>query len=292
MFNASPEPLVLDGGLATELERRGYSLGGGLWSARALLDAPELLREVHASYVAAGADLITTASYQLSREALERAGISAAEVPGLFVRSRELAQEAAAASARGPRVLLSLGPYGAFRADRSEYHGDYGVSAELIRDHWRRRLCDALLAGADGLAFETVPSLAEAELIARALEEAGAALGGAMLCFSAKDERHTSAGDPIGGAISTVAAAGFGAVGINCTSPTWALALARASRRSAPSARLVVYPGAGTGWGPEALEAGVSVVGGCCGTGPELTKELRQAVDGYSTLLAVRPPGR
>lgn len=277
---ASSAPLVLDGGLATELERRGYSLAGGLWSARALLDAPELLSAVHASYVAAGADLITTASYQLSREALERAGLSGAEAPGFFARSLRLAQEAALASPRAPRALLSLGPFGAFRADRSEYHGDYGVGAELILDHWRRRLSDALPAAADGLAFETVPSLAEAELIARALEEAGAPLGQAMLCFSAKDERHTSAGDPIGAAISTVFAAGFGAVGINCTSPARALALAEEARRSAPTARLALYPGAGAGWAAEALEAGVAIVGGCCGTGPELTAELRQAVDG------------
>lgn len=279
MFDSSPEPLVLDGGLATELERLGFALGGGLWSARALFDAPALLTAVHASYVAAGADLITTASYQLSREALERAGRSGAEAKELFAVSVRLARDAIAPTG-GPRVLLSLGPFGAWRADRSEYHGDYGVSAARILDHWRARLEDALLAGADGLAFETVPSLAEAELIARALGEAGGDLHRAMLCFSAKDEGHTSAGDPIGAAVAAVSAVGFGAVGVNCTSPARALALVSEARRSAPAAQLALYPNEGTSWGPQALALGARVLGGCCGTGPELTRALRQAVDG------------
>lgn len=284
MFDSSPEPLVLDGGLATELERLGFALGGGLWSARALIDAPALLTAVHASYVAAGADLITTASYQLSREALERAGRSGAEARGLFAASVRLARDAIS-STGGPRVLLSLGPFGAWRADRSEYHGNYGVSAARILDHWRARLEDALLAGADGLAFETVPSLAEAELIARALAEAGGDLRRAMLCFSARDEGHTSAGDPIGPAVAALSGVGFGAVGVNCTSPARALALVSEARLSAPAAQLALYPNGetsplGASWGLPALTLGARVLGGCCGSGPELTRALRQAVDG------------
>ena len=60
--------VLLDGGLATELERRGADLDDPLWSARLLLDAPDLIRQVHVDYYAAGADIATTASYQASFE--------------------------------------------------------------------------------------------------------------------------------------------------------------------------------------------------------------------------------
>ena len=63
---ASGPPLVLDGGLATELERRGASLDTPLWSAEVLRTDPALVAAVHRDYAAAGADIVTTASYQAS----------------------------------------------------------------------------------------------------------------------------------------------------------------------------------------------------------------------------------
>ena len=142
-------PLVLDGGLGTMLEARGHDLSGVLWSAGVLIDAPGDVRDVHAAFVEAGADVVTTASYQLGYDNLAAAGRDAAEVDALLTTSVRLAREASDDRAW---VAASVGPFGAVRADGSEYTGAYGLSvAELTAWH-RRRLLALAEAGPDLLA--------------------------------------------------------------------------------------------------------------------------------------------
>ncbi len=86
--------VVIDGALATELERRGADLRDALWSARLLIDAPELIRAVHLDYLRAGADVLITASYQASIEGFQRRGLNEAQVATLFRLSVQLAAEA------------------------------------------------------------------------------------------------------------------------------------------------------------------------------------------------------
>src|SRR5262249_51626304 len=128
---ALPETLVLDGGLATELERRGCDISGTLWSARVLLDSPDVIRAVHFDYLLSGADCVTTASYQISFEGFAEAGLSAAETIQAFDASIAVAQAARAQAlqqhSRPIWIAASLGPYGAILHDGSEYHGRYGV---------------------------------------------------------------------------------------------------------------------------------------------------------------------
>ncbi|HMP42400.1 MAG TPA: homocysteine S-methyltransferase family protein, partial [Roseiflexaceae bacterium] len=128
--------VVLDGALATELEQRGCDLHDPLWSARVLIEAPELIRAVHADYFAAGADCAITASYQATLAGFMRRGCDEATAAELMQRSVRLASEARDAfwadnanRAGRPRpfVAASIGPYGAFLADGSEYRGDYGL---------------------------------------------------------------------------------------------------------------------------------------------------------------------
>src|SRR5262249_47579842 len=90
--------VILDGALATELERRGANLRDPLWSAKVLLEQPELIRQVHCDYFAAGADVATTASYQATIPGLMARGLSgrqAAEVLRLSVRLATEARELA-----------------------------------------------------------------------------------------------------------------------------------------------------------------------------------------------------
>src|SRR5215207_7052705 len=119
-------PVVLDGGLATELERRGHDLGDALWSARLLRDAPAEIEAVHRPFFEAGADVATTASYHATYEGFAAAGIGRAETTRLLRLSVELARRARDALHRGGLVAASVGPYGVARADASEYTGDYG----------------------------------------------------------------------------------------------------------------------------------------------------------------------
>ena len=71
-------PVVLDGGLATELEARGHDVSSALWSARLLLDDPDAIVAAHAAFAAAGAQVATTASYQASVEGFAAAGVGRA----------------------------------------------------------------------------------------------------------------------------------------------------------------------------------------------------------------------
>ncbi len=191
-------PVILDGGLASELERRGQDVSGPLWSAQVLREAPDAVRAVHAAYFAAGAEVATSASYQATYDGFAAAGVGGEETTALLRRSVQLADaarrdagEADEAAGRPPRrrwVAASVGPYGAMLADGSEYRGDYGRSLEQLREFHRPRL--EVLAQAcreieDAvLACETVPSLREVEALALELAELG---------HAGLDQRHAGA---------------------------------------------------------------------------------------------------
>src|SRR3954466_7763856 len=128
-------PVVLDGGLSTELESRGCDVSSALWSARLLRDDPGAIVAAHAAFAAAGARVATTASYQASVEGFTAAGVDAAEARRLIASSVELARRGAPES----WVAGSVGPYGAVLADGSEYTGEYcsRVSVAELRAYHR-----------------------------------------------------------------------------------------------------------------------------------------------------------
>lgn len=185
--------LVLDGGLGTLLEARGHDLSSALWSARLLVEEPNAIRAAHAEYVAAGADVITTASYQVGYDNLGAIGMTDAEVDALLHESVALARAAAPDADRRVFVAASIGPFGAVRADGSEYRGDYGVGVDELRVWHRRRLRVLADAGADVLAIETIPSPVEAEAILAELEGLGVAAWLSLSGSSAGFSRATRA---------------------------------------------------------------------------------------------------
>ncbi|MEO2122011.1 MAG: homocysteine S-methyltransferase family protein, partial [bacterium] len=140
--------LILDGGLATSLEKRGHSLDPHLWSAKMLIDSPEEISAVHHVFLRAGADCITTASYQASYEGFSRFGFDEAGTDELLIRSVTLALDAVSdfwsdvtrpSSRLRPLVAASIGPYGAYLADGSEYDGRYGIADQDLIDFHKRR---------------------------------------------------------------------------------------------------------------------------------------------------------
>ena len=136
-------PLVLDGGLSTWLGAQGHDLSDELWSARLLLQAPDAIVAAHKDFIRAGADVITTASYQATEAGFAKRGIDRAGFRDLLHRSVALAREAIATSeVRKPVfVAASVGPYGAMLADGSEYRGNYGLTVEeLVRFHRREQM--------------------------------------------------------------------------------------------------------------------------------------------------------
>ena len=303
-LTGSAAPIVLDGGLATELEARGHDLSDDLWSARLLRDDPAEIEEVHLAFYRAGAQVAVTASYQASFEGFARAGISSDEAAGLIRRSTELAKRARArrlAELEGPAkrrllVAASVGPYGAMLADGQEYEGNYGLTVEELQAFHRPRL-DALVAGApDLLAIETIPGVVEAEAVVSLLDELPAIP--AWLSYTCADERHTCEGQTIEhGARVAARSSRVVAVGVNCTRPEHVdELLARA--RTATALPLVAYPNDGRIWdglgrrwlgsgvigfAPETIgrwhELGTRLIGGCCGVGPSAISALAASVE-------------
>lgn len=272
----SREPFTLiDGGLSTVLEEMGEHPSGLLWTAAALVDRPEVLTAAHRRYVEAGADVVITASYQASEPGFVAAGLIAADA------RRALATTTAVARAAQPTfVASSVGPFGAYLGDGSEYHGTYSASWAEVRAFHRQRLEVLVDTAPDLFAIETIPSLAEAEIIVdelRALTDAPA-----WLTFSCRDAVHTCAGDAFSAGAAAVAPA-VAAVGVNCTAPTFVLPLLRSASVGIP---LVAYPNHGAAWDgehqcwigptgggelpglvPSWLAAGARLIGGCCGVG-------------------------
>jgi homocysteine S-methyltransferase len=289
---------VLDGGLASELEYRGADIDGPLWSAHMLEDAPEKVLAVHRAYIDAGADCILTASYQVSRMGYAESGLEARNADAALLRSVELARQAAAKfPKRRVVVAASLGPYGAVLHDGAEYHGDYECSfADLVDFHTERI---EVLAGARGgqapdlLAFETLPSLAEAQAIGEAL--AAWPDVAAWFAFTCTDEQFVAHGEPLSECAAYAAELPqLVAIGVNCTHPSLITRLV-GELRPASNKPVVVYPNSGEGWDAEArrwmgasdptaygamaaewFAAGAQIVGGCCRTRPSHIRQVAE----------------
>jgi homocysteine S-methyltransferase len=286
--------IMLDGALATELERRGADLRDALWSAKLLLENPALIPQVHYDYYMSGADVATTASYQATFEGFARRGLGAEEAAQLMRLSVALAVEARdafwaipahRAGRRKPLVAASVGPYGAYLANGAEYTGNYGLTLEELMDFHRPRLAVLAQDGADLLACETVPSLLEAEALVRLLAEIPNVR--AWLSCSCKDGLHLSHGEPFKAVVELANSSDqIVAVGVNCTTPQWIESLLLGVQPVATKP-LLVYPNRGEGWDAVAkcwiedsgvdefgtlarrwYTAGARLIGGCCRTTP------------------------
>jgi homocysteine S-methyltransferase len=293
-------PILLDGGLATELEAAGHDLSGALWSGRLLLDSPEAVTAAHTRFFAAGARVATTASYQLSYDGLAKVGVEPRSVDALLLRSVEVAAAARATASEPERcwVAASVGPYGAALADGSEYRGDYGLTIARLRAWHRPRLAVLATAGADVLALETIPCLSEVEALLTEVAGTGVPCWLSLTCASPSTTR---AGEPVAEAFAMARdVAEVIAVGVNCVPPADAGPLVAAAARAADKP-VVVYPNSGEDWDASArtwrgagsqlagevagwIADGARLVGGCCRVSPA---EIAMIAN---ELVAVREP--
>lgn len=294
--------LILDGALATELEGRGADLKDPLWSAKILLEAPELIQQVHEDYFIAGADVAITSTYQASFEGFAKKGISKKEATHLLQLSVELAINArenfwnniANQKKRlRPLIAASIGPYGAYLADGSEYRGDYKESLKELIDFHRARIEVLANSGADLLAIETIPCLLEIEAILLALVDFPNI--NAWLSCSCKNETQLCSGESFAEAAAFIEnATQIIAFGVNCSPPSIISSLLKIAK-SKTNKPLVAYPNSGEVWNaqkhcwqenPEAPNlknnlnnwktAGAKIIGGCCRTNPETIRNIRK----------------
>jgi homocysteine S-methyltransferase len=283
-------PVVLDGGLATQLEAQGHDLGTELWSARLLHDDPDAIIRTHLAYFAAGAQVATTASYQASLDGFVRAGMDKSTAEQMIRRSVRLAEQARASyeDDQDRWIAGSVGPYGAALADGSEYRGDYDISIDELRQWHRPRIELLVEAGVDVLALETIPCVAEVEALLAEIAGTGQPCWLSITCSG----DQTRAGEPAAEAFTLARdVEEIIAVGINCIDPADAYALV-CTASQATGKPVVVYPNSGERWDsvasawngvatfrPEAVgewfSGGARLVGGCCRVGPADIEAIR-----------------
>jgi len=306
-YEAKRDFIVLDGALATQLETEGENLNDPLWSAKVLLENSEHIKQVHYEYLKNGADIITTSSYQASFEGFHLRGIDETKSRELFQLSTQLAIQARdeflanrsslfESEFARPLVAASIGSYGAFLADGSEYLGDYGSLNDFQLMEFHRKRMEVLVSTkVDLLAFETIPNLREARILLELLEHQFPTTF-AWLSFSCLDQKHISSGESFDEAIDLAnQCSQIAAVGVNCTDPRNILGLLRCVP-SCNHKRLIVYPNSGEQWNAtektwtsqnrsywleqdiidEWRNAGAQIIGGCCRTTPQDIFRLRQ----------------
>lgn len=289
----SREPfVVIDGGGATELEARGCDLNDSLWSAKVLLEAPDIVTDVHRAYLRAGADIIKSMTYQSSHAGFKEKGLSDQDAEKAVQLGITIALDAVKQQSRKCYVAAAVGPYGAYLANGSEYTGHYGVTDTVLRDFHRKRLESFMEAGANFLAVETIPELAEAHLLAELMHEYNIS---GWITFSCKNEQETCGGDRIGEAIRVLEHyEEVAALGVNCTHPRYISAIIHELKDNSMGP-YIVYPNAGESYDPVSktwhadkgyddfyplaakwYNDGARVIGGCCRTTP---KDIRRISD-------------
>ena len=283
-------PIVIDGGLATQLETQGCDINNALWSASIITGDPQEIVDAHRAYLDAGAQIIISASYQtIDRDLIEGAVSLAVQARDEYVNDNPVAN--------APLVAGSIGPYGAFLSDGSEYTGDYDVSqAELLEFH-KARVAQLDAGVADILACETIPSYDEASALRELLAVVSTP---AWISFSCRDGACINDGTTIEAAVGLFREhPSVRAIGVNCSGPQHIASLIRKIKATLPDMPILVYPNSGevfnaddktwsgtataSDWVPAAQEwltAGATIVGGCCRTGPEHIHAVRQTIRG------------
>lgn len=288
--------LLLDGAMATELERKGADLNDPLWSAKTLLEQPDLIYSTHLDYLNAGADIICTCTYQATFQGFEKRGLSLAESKEVFKQSVELAKNAKNTFltknqiATTPLIAGSIGSYGAFLADGSEYKGDYKIGKKDLKEFHHFRMEWLAECGIDLFIFETIPSIIEAKAIIELLGEMNGL--SALFSFSCKNQMQISDGHKMSEAARLVSDCEWViAIGTNCLNPLWVGSLL--NEMDGIDKPLLVYPNDGRFWDAnkkcwlsssttfkleqlwsEWINKGVKIIGGCCNTSPTQIAQL------------------
>jgi len=300
--------IILDGGLATELEKMGFNLNTHLWSAHLLDSNPEAIKKVHRSYLEAGADCIISSSYQASIPGFMKRGFSENKSRSLLIRSVDLALEACDEymehlrinknNQSHPIVAASIGPYGAYLANGAEYRGKYNIPRSELESFHESRwevLCDSAVKL---FACETIPGFDEAEVLLNILKQTPEIF--AWVSFSCQDGERISDGTRIQDCAALFKNCDqVVAIGINCTAPKYISSLIEQTQLGAPEKLVVVYPNAGNiydiktrtwledsdplNYGIAACDwfkSGARLIGGCCQMGPDHISAMRSGLIG------------
>ncbi|MFJ6957870.1 MAG: homocysteine S-methyltransferase [Ligilactobacillus animalis] len=286
---------VLDGSMAAALKEQGIDSTGELWTAQALSDNIEAVYDAHYSYLAAGAQMILTDTYQANLQAFEKAGHSKQQAENLVGMAVLVAQKARddyeEQTGKHALVAASIGPYGAYLADGSEYRGDYLLNDAQYLNFHLPRLTAVLAQAPDCLALETQPKLSEPLALLRWLEKNVPQMP-VYVSFTLRDKMTLSDGTELKRAVAAISKfEQVFAIGVNCIVPELVSGALKVMRQ-ATTKKLIVYPNLGAQYDPETktwakseqqldftqltekwYQAGASIIGGCCmTTSPQISQ--------------------
>ena len=290
-------PIILDGGLSNVLESFGCNLNHELWVANLLHLNPEAIIKTHLAYLEAGAQIISTASYQATIQGFIKLGFSQIESERLILKSVDLAQIAISQYCsihqcqEKPLLAGSVGPYGAYLADGSEYRGTYNVSKKHLKEFHLKRIQLLDASNCDLIALETIPSFFETQVLSTILKTIKTP---SWISFSCKDGRHLNDGTTIKKAVKLLKNhPSIFAYGVNCTAPKYISSLIQEIKSIQSDKKIIVYPNAGNSYhtqskrwiknsnpksftkmSKEWISLGADIIGGCCQIGPLHIKRL------------------
>jgi len=286
-------PLLFDGPTGTELHRRGVDTSLPLWSARALLTAPDVLRAVHRDYLEAGAEVITANTFRTHERSLA-AGGQPGQGAELTLEAVEIAREVA-----GDRAYVagSLAPLeDCYRPDLVPDR----LALLVEHDSMARNLARS---GADLILVETHNTVREAVAAARAAATTALPV---LVSFVVGRDAQLLSGESVAEAVQAVLPFEPTGLLVNCGPAPDLLPALLQIREAAPGIPFGAYGNVGyaddrVGWvstdavDPQAyadhaeswMDAGATIVGSCCGTGPDHVRALRRRID--ARLRAIRP---
>ncbi|MDF2910216.1 MAG: homocysteine S-methyltransferase [Sporolactobacillus laevolacticus] len=298
-------PIILDGAIATEIEKQGISINSKLWSAVAIREHPDSMKKVHLDYFRAGADVATTNTYQATIPGFQQCGYTKREAEELIEKAVTIAVKARAEFWDSlspeqqkirpfPLIAGSIGPYGAYLADGSEYTGNYSLSDAEYKVFHLSRMQIVKHAGADVFAFETMPNFQETKALVKILEDEFPD-DEAWLSFSLGDEQHLCDGTPLLDAVAYFnTSPQIAAIGVNCIA-TAMIQPAIELIKQVTDKPILVYPNSGEIYDPATktwldsetrqdfgsaskawFHTGASLIGGCCRTTPEEIRQIAQ----------------
>ncbi|HEV2887547.1 MAG TPA: homocysteine S-methyltransferase family protein [Jatrophihabitans sp.] len=301
MLPTDARPVLLDGGTATELQRAGVPMTAPWWTSAALLTEQrrQLLRAVHAGYLRAGAQVLTANTFRCNLRAMRAAGLDAAG-PSWLVQAAVGVAMAARNDAGQPDALIA----GSMAPVEDCYRPELVPPDEQLRIEHRWLATELVRAGVDLVLVETMNTLREARI---ALAEVLGAGGRAWVSFVCTEGGRLLSGEPVATAARAVEADGAELVAVNCTPPAQTEQCLRKLReeycgplgaypnleerdvkgragRQPGIGDLTVLPAAA---GPAEFastlqrwheELGVTVLGGCCGTGPDYVAALAAVI--------------
>lgn len=286
---------LLDGSMSFPMEQLGYNLKNKLWTGMALISDPDIIKNIHKDYINAGADYISTSTYQVSYDRLQNMGYQSSEIKKVFQKSVDLVKEAIkeSRSKKEIKIVGSFGPFASYDPNASEYVGKYNSTDDEIKNFHLNNINIIEETDLDIILYETIPCLREIKILSKILSQTNKEIWISITCNENIEFRDGSSFKEACKIISQIEQ--ITTMGINCFSP---LLVEKALKelKKYSNKKTLVYPNSGEKYNPKDkywsgknefnnlmiknwLSLSPDIIGGCCRVGYNNIKKMREEID-------------